>query len=119
MKKTVFTTILCLLSMQVTLGINTQAATPQLNAGNNSDQLVLNTPAFGTDVVDLQSVDYLHLSWQRPSALSGETQNDILLELSNNPSFSSLTWRENAPSGSNETFFSAKILNSFLLDNDP
>ena len=119
MKKTIFTTILCLVSMQVTLGINTQAATPRLNAGNTSDQLVLNTPAFGTDVVDLQGIDYLHLSWQRPSALSGETQNDIILELSNNPSFSAHTWLEYAASGSNEMFFSAKILNSFLLDNDP
>lgn len=119
MKKTLFATILCLLSVQVTSGINTQAATPQLNAGNNSDQLILNTPAFGTDVVNLQEIVYLHFSWQRPSNLSGETQNDIILELSNNPTFSLHTWKQYEASGSNEMFFSAKTLNSYLLDVDP
>lgn len=51
------------------------------------DELVLNTPAFGSDIVDLQAIDAMRLSWQRPSNLPEGMKTDIHLELSLAPDF--------------------------------
>ena len=117
--KTFLIMILCLFSLQTIMGFNTQAVTPELNSENNTDQLVLNTPAFGNDIVNLHSVNFLRLSWQWPSNLPDEMKTDILLELSANPSFSSPTWTLFPANGADEMMVVAEHLNKFLFDNDP
>ena len=117
--KTFLIMILCLFSLQTIMGFNTQAGTPELNSENNTEQLVLNTPAFGTDIVYLYDVNYLLLTWQWPSNLSEEMKTNILLELTDDPSFSSPTCKFYPDNGTNGTIVSAESLNKFLLDNNP
>ena len=51
------------------------------------DELILNTPAFGNDIIDLKTIDAMRLSWQRPSNLPEENKAGIGLELSLSPDF--------------------------------
>ncbi len=82
------------------------------------DDFVLNTPAFGSEIVDLSSVDAMRLSWQRPSNLPEEGNMKCSLELSVNPDFNDPKTSFAPNADAFEVWVDARNLNSFLLSNN-
>ena len=82
------------------------------------DELVLNTPAFGSDIVDLSLVRALRLNWQRPSNLPENGKAGISIELSLNPEFSTPKLTLQPDDDAYELLVDAQELNSFLQSNN-
>lgn len=80
--------------------------------------LTLNTPAFGEDIVSLQNVEALRLSWQKPLNLTEGRKLNIALELSLNPEFNNPKTVLTVSDGAYELWVDARELNHFLLETD-